>query len=108
MALLHPLLDAQQSWVLRAIQPSEDRIDLSAAGVSLADVRGVVEDMGRLLAWAQLRSSGRQGAAKADELVEFGARHAAWSADLLNTAKVCADQVRSDWKAWRRAATNTL
>lgn len=104
MALLHPLVDGEHSWVLRAIQPSEDRIDLSAAGVSLKEVRGVVEDMGRLLAWAQLRSSGRQGAATADALIDFGARHDGWSAAILDTAKHCADQVRSDWKAWRRAS----
>jgi uncharacterized protein (DUF2252 family) len=108
MALLHPVVDGAQSWVLRAIQPSEDRVDLSAPGVTLAQVRGVVEDMGRLLAWAQLRSSGRQGAATADALIDFGARHAHWSVALLNASKLCADQVRRDWKTWRRAATNTV
>lgn len=103
MALLHPVVDGPQSWVLRAMQPSEDRIDLSAPGVGITELRNVVEDMGQLLAWAQLRSSGRQGAATADALIDFGARQADWSPALMHAAKVCADQVRSDWKAWRRA-----
>lgn len=100
MAFLHPIMGAKNSapYVLRGLQPSEDRVSLGAAGISLEQIRGVIDDMGQLMAWAQLRSAGRQGSASADALVDFGASEKAWCGDLLAAAHACAAQVRADWK----------
>jgi hypothetical protein len=50
---------------------------------------------GRLLAWAQLRSSGREGSATADELIAWGNRRK-WQQKLHDLAKACATQCQRD------------
>jgi uncharacterized protein (DUF2252 family) len=59
--------------------------------------------MGRLVAWAQLRGTGRQGSAIADELIDFGASREKWQADLHEAAQQCAKQVKHDWQTYREA-----
>jgi uncharacterized protein (DUF2252 family) len=105
MAFLHPIVGAKDSpsHVLRGLQPSEDRVSLGAAGTSLEQIRGVIGEMGQLIAWAQLRSAGRQGSADADVLVDFGGSVTSWGADLLAAAHACAAQVRADWKDYCEA-----
>lgn len=103
MAFLHPIVGAGKvspSWVLRGLQPSEDRVSLDARRNSLAQIRGVIDEMGQLVAWAQLRSAGRQGSAVADALVDFGGSAKTWRNDLLEAAHACAAQVEADWKAY--------
>jgi hypothetical protein len=51
--------------------------------------------MGQIVAWSQLRASGRQGSAIADELIDFG-RRKKWRAELLDASQECAAQVRKD------------
>ena len=100
MAFLHPLTRRSKSYVLRVLQPSEDRVALDAPGVGLDRIRQVIQDMGRLVAWAQLRSAGRQGSAIADELIAFGAARKQWQAELVLAARSSAKQVRKDWAAY--------
>lgn len=100
MAFLHPIARRSRSYVLRALQPSEDRVALDARGVGLDQIRQVIQDMGRLVAWAQLRSAGRQGSAIADELIAFGASRKKWRGEFVLAARGCAKQVRKDWAAY--------
>jgi uncharacterized protein (DUF2252 family) len=100
MAFLHPIARRRTSYVLRGLQPSEDRVALDAPDVGLDQIREVIQDMGRLVAWAQLRSVGRQGSAIADELIAFGASRKKWRSDLVLAARGCAKQVRKDWAAY--------
>lgn len=106
MAFLHAVRLDGQPYVLRGLQPSEDRLDLAALskhGHALADSLGT---MGRLMAWAQLRSAGRQGSATADELIDFGRRGAGdgkWRDRLVALARATAEQTRKDWAAYCRA-----
>jgi uncharacterized protein (DUF2252 family) len=100
MAQLFALPTPHGDVVLRALQPSEDRIDLTSARAGPRKVGRLIEDMGSLLAWAHLRGSGRQGAASADALVDFGRDHARWAAELWQAASLCAGQTRQDWQAW--------
>jgi hypothetical protein len=58
--------------------------------------------MGKCLAWAQLRSSGRGGSAIADELIAFGQRRG-WRRKLLALAQHMADAVANDWATYARA-----
>ena len=97
MAFLHPIVGRKSSYVLRGLQPSEDRVMLDVNRTRLADIRGVIAEMGQLMAWAQLRSSGRQGSAIADALIDFGASAKSWRGDLLDAAHQCAAQVVEDW-----------
>jgi uncharacterized protein (DUF2252 family) len=59
------------SYVLRELQPREDRFNLSGLARDPEAIRHIMHLMGRLLAWAQLRASGRQGSANADDLITF-------------------------------------
>ncbi|MGC4060913.1 MAG: DUF2252 family protein [Aquabacterium sp.] len=102
MAFLHPIVHGEQSYVLRALQPSEDRVSLSGPGIGVVQLQGVIRQMAQCLAWAQLRSSGRQGSAIADELVEWGQTQQ-WRKALLAGADACAQQVHADWLRYAEA-----
>lgn len=102
MAFLHPLKWNQQSYVLRALQPSEDRVALDRTRQSMTELGGVIQTMGRLTAWAQLRSSGRAGSATADALGEFAAG-SKWRKNLLVAAQDSARQCLEDWRAFAQA-----
>ncbi len=102
VAFLRPLRADGRSFVLRALQPSEDRIELGQRRHSLARLRSLVAEMGRCAAWAQLRSSGRGGSASADELIDFGRRRR-WRRKLAKLARHMADVVESDWSIFTKA-----
>ena len=85
----------EQACVLRALQPSEDRVTLDRSRHSRAEFEQVIATMGQLVAWAQLRSAGRDGSATADELIAFGQRKK-WKEQLLRASGDCAAQVRKD------------
>jgi uncharacterized protein (DUF2252 family) len=103
MAFLHAVVGARTSYVLRGLQPSEDRIGLNAPGTTLPRLRDAIRDMGRLLASAHLRGSGRQGSATADELIEFAASSARWRRSMQDEAGRCAAQVRTQWRDYSAA-----
>ena len=102
VAMLHAL-GAGKAYVLRSLLPSQDRISLDPKHTDLDELRGVLNDMGRLVASAHLRASGRQGSANADALMDFGRRRKTWAGPLQEAAETCADQVRDDWKTWAAA-----
>jgi uncharacterized protein (DUF2252 family) len=103
VAFLHPIARDGVPYVLRGLQPIEDRVDLSDRHATTPVLLvNLVTVMGHCLAWAQLRSSGRGGSATADELIDFGARPR-WKAALLQTAAACAAQMEDDWKSYASA-----
>lgn len=102
IAYLHALESTSASWVLRELQPTEDRVALAAHETTPAALDSWVRSMGQLLAWAQLRSAGRQGSATADALVAFGAQPA-WQSQLLSAATAQAAQVRADAYTFEKA-----
>jgi uncharacterized protein (DUF2252 family) len=95
MAFLHSIEDAKASYVLRALQPSEDRIRISESTLAPDGQEDLIHAMGQMVAWAHLRTCARQGSASADELIAFGHRKA-WRSPLLASAQRCARQVRED------------
>jgi uncharacterized protein (DUF2252 family) len=104
MAFLHPVRMGGAPYVLRALQPSEDRVALAGTGIRhpLARLESLVTVMAQCLAWAQLRSSGREGSATADELIDF-AQGRKWRRQLIEVARHCAAEVESDWKVFAAA-----
>ncbi len=102
MAFLQPVMLGSMPCVLRALQPSEDRVSLSGVGQSAQEHHEVVATMGRLIAWAQLRSAARQGSAGVEELIDFGQR-SKWRGKLLDAAQDCATQTRKDAAAFNQA-----
>ena len=110
MAFLHPVVFDGQAFVLRALQPSADRLALSASRHKAATLVDVVTALGRLVAWAQLRSSGRDGSASADEWIDFGKREK-WKGRLLDASHDFAARTERDFAdfsaAFDDAALNT-
>jgi uncharacterized protein (DUF2252 family) len=95
MAFLQPVSIERTSYVLRGLQPSEDRVSLDGAKHSLADIQKVIATMGIIVAWGQLRSGGRQGSAMADDLIDY-AMGKKWRDKLLETSRDCAKQSLQD------------
>ena len=109
VALLAPVRFEGDAFVVRELQPAEDRITLEETPRTMSELKGVVGSMGQMVAWAQLRSAGREGSAIADDLIEFGLRKK-WKKNLLVASQACAVQVQKDWatftKAYARGAFN--
>ena len=102
IALLEPVRFNGGAYVIRELQPSEDRIALDEAPRTMDELKGVIGAMGRMVAWAQLRSAGRQGSATADELIAFGLRRK-WKEKLLVASQACAAQLRTDAATFNKA-----
>lgn len=100
--LLQPLHMNGHSLVLRHLQPSEDRVTLDRSAQSLKSMEQVLRTMGRMVAWGQLRSAGRQGSAIADELIAH-AHDRRWRQPLLDASRARAAEVEADWKTYREA-----
>ena len=96
-ALLHSVKIERTGFVMRELQPTEDRLRLRDAVGHPRRLRRVMEAMGHLTAWAELRSAGRQGSADADALGAF-ARTGGWRRALVSYARGYAQQVVRDYE----------
>ena len=87
-ALLHSLEINGEPFVMREYQPTEDKIDLSSDNLNLdqQSLEKLMKTLGNVVAWSHLRSSGRQGSANADALVDF-AQDNGWHQEILNYAE---------------------
>lgn len=98
-ALLGTTLFQGQSYVIKEMQPLEDKINFLLVSDRYRDIACVVEDMAFLTASAQLRSAGRQGAAGPDDLILFG-QDSDWQQPLLDYAMGYATQVKKDYQEY--------
>lgn len=89
-------------YVLKALQPTQDRVDLVRAKGDPAALAGLLRNFGEVAAWSQLRSSGRQGSATADQLIAFG-EDGRWVDPLLKLATLAAAGVEAAWRQFRAA-----
>ncbi len=94
--------DAEKSYILRALQPREDRLDMRSVASDAKGLRSALMMMARLLAWAQLRSSGQKGSSTADDLMKFG-RGGKWQAQVLQMATEAAAISEKDWASYCNA-----
>jgi len=97
-AFLSAISIGDQSYVLKELLPSQDRVALEQWNRKLRRLEGVMQTMGAVVAWAHLRSSGRQGSSCADEWIAFGADAGNWRSELLDYAQSYAKYVLEDWK----------
>jgi uncharacterized protein (DUF2252 family) len=96
-AFLHAIRLDGLPCILRGLQPSADRVALGDWGKKLDRLEDAVATMGRILAWDQLRASGRGGSATADALMAF-AQGSDWTAPMLECAK---EMTRSTQRQWQ-------
>ena len=104
-ALLRPVLFNNESYVIKEMQPTDDKINFSTLQNRFNDMEAVLQNMAMLTASAQLRSSGRQGSANADELIAFG-RDGAWIQPIITYAGEYANQVKADYDKYLAAFTS--
>jgi len=102
-AFLTAVTMADRSYVLKELLPSQDRVALEQWNKKLRRLEGVMHTMGSVVAWAHLRSSGRQGSASADQWIAFGADTNNWRAPLLEYAQFYAQRVVEDWETFSAA-----
>ncbi|ADE10819.1 DUF2252 domain-containing protein [Sideroxydans lithotrophicus] len=101
-AFLHAVRLGELPCILKGLQPTEDRVSIGTWGKKLDRLKEVVETMGRILAWDQLRACGRAGAATADELIAFAQRDD-WMKEMLDAARFMTQTTRQQWKEFTAA-----
>ena len=101
-ALLHAASIGTKSYVLRELMPSQDKLDLATLGERSDQLDSLARDLGFLVAWAELRSSGRDGSATIDELAAFSRRQR-YRRLIVDHARWYAQTAWKDWAAFREA-----
>jgi uncharacterized protein (DUF2252 family) len=103
-AMLAEVLLDDKSFLLRELQPAQDKVSLEDTGSRPDRLAKLIETMGRVTAWDQLRSSGRQGSAIADDLIAFATATTHWRDQLLVYAQTYFAQVEADYHTFRKSA----
>ena len=96
-AFLRPVTIDGVAYILKGLQPAEDRVALDLWHGHIDRLLGLMTTLGEVVAWSELRSAGRQGSAGADELIDFGGRKK-WRTEILAVARACRKQVDRDWR----------
>jgi uncharacterized protein (DUF2252 family) len=96
-ALLEVIVGDDKSYVLRELQPAEDKVSLQAWDGKFGRLEKLIQTMAEVTAWDQLRSSGRQGSANADELINF-AHSFDWHDSLLDYTSRYSKQVEQNYQ----------
>jgi uncharacterized protein (DUF2252 family) len=104
-AFLHAVKLDGLPCTLRGLQPSEDRVAIGEWGKNLDLLKEVVATMGRILAWDQLRASGRSGSADADELIAF-AQRGDWVTEMQGAATELTRLTQQQWKIFTEAVSD--
>lgn len=106
-ALLQAVSIGKMPLTVRQLQPTEDRLALLTARHSPRHLRGAIQAMATTTAWAQLRSSGREGSATADDLIALS-RSRRWRVALLSYARRYQRIVDRDWREFAAAPENRI
>lgn len=101
-ALLHAVRAGATSYVLRELQPTQNRLSIRQWNHSVDELERVMATMGQVVAWSHLRSSGRRGAAVADQWVEF-AGEKSWGPALVDYAVSYSRRVEREWNEFAEA-----
>jgi uncharacterized protein (DUF2252 family) len=96
-ALLSPFMFNDKPFIFKEMQPMSDKLDVKLVFKNPEDAHHVLQNMGVLTASAQLRSSGRQGAATADDLIAFGT-DSSWQKAVITFAFAYAERVKLDFE----------
>jgi uncharacterized protein (DUF2252 family) len=101
LALLNTVQIKDQWFVMRELQPTQDKVDLAASKGKIHKLDTFIRTIAQITAWSQLRSGGRQGSAIADDLISFG-EDKSWRKPLINYVKNYSLKVKRDYKEYCR------
>jgi uncharacterized protein (DUF2252 family) len=96
-ALLASVTMRGRGFVLRELQPLEDRMRMEAWGGDRKNLCDAMTAMGQVTAWAALRASGREGSAIADDLIAFAGERG-WKRGVLSMARRVAARTLAEWR----------
>lgn len=100
-ALMHEVQTGECSYVLRELQPTQNRLSIRNWSRPALELGEAMDAMGQITAWSHLRSSSRQGSATIDQWLAFAGEER-WSKALLEYAVDYTPRVVADWKTFRR------
>lgn len=101
-AWLHTLNFRDVSFVVKELQPVQDKMDLALCKGKKKKLADILDTMARLNAAAQLRSAGRQGSSNADDLIKFAADATQWQKKLDRFAKQTAALMIREYEVYCR------
>jgi uncharacterized protein (DUF2252 family) len=101
-ALLKAVHIDGKSYLIKALQPSQDRLDLSQWNGKLNVLDNIFDTMAEVSAWGHLRNAGYLGAANREALMQFGHQVDAWKAPTLALAKQAAKQTIAQWQSYKK------
>jgi uncharacterized protein (DUF2252 family) len=95
--LLNALLtDVSKSFVLKELQPEQDKFDYNYWDGEMDSLEDLLRTMAQITASGHLRSSGRQGSSITDDLIAF-AHETTWQKDLLHYCAQYPQKVHRDY-----------
>jgi uncharacterized protein (DUF2252 family) len=100
IAFLQAVTIGADSFVLRGLQSTQsptDHLQIEKWDDKSEESGQLMQSLGNVFAWAHLRSSGRQGSAIADQLIDFASK-SKWKAEVMEYAKAYSQQVTQDWQ----------
>jgi len=103
VAFLKPTVFDHKPFLLKGLQPTEDRLRLELWQGKLKRLESVIGTMGDIVAWGHLRSSGRQGSAITDAWIDFGNDHASWRKPMIGLVNAAWHRTTDDWQAYCQA-----
>ena len=90
-----------QAYIVKELQPDQDKMDFKQCKASPKKFTEACNHMARLMAYAQIRSSGRKGAGSVEELIQFAnEQDNHWKVELLNYSYIYAKQVVKDYQSF--------
>ena len=98
-ALLASLELDGKPYVLKELQPSEQRVNLAAHDGSRGKLKTLIQNMGELTAWSQLRAAGWRGSALRETLIAF-AEDPSWGKELLELSRERSEVMQGYWKEY--------
>ncbi len=104
-ALLAAIEFNGSSYLLRELQPTQDKIALKPGNISFDRLEKLVEIMAEVTAFAHLHGSGKLGADTAQTLITWG-ENLDWQQEVLIYADNYARQVQIDYQYFCQATQN--
>ena len=98
-ARLAAIGDGARSYVLKELQPADDRLDLTRAHGHAGRLEPVLASMAEVTAWGHLRGCARLGAAGVEALQRY-IGGAAWEKKLVAAARAGCTRTLGQWRAY--------
>lgn len=98
-ALLGAVAHGAQSYLIKEMQPTADRVNLPALKGDAATLQALIRTMAAVTAWGQLRGCARHGAAPVEALADFAAQ-GKWRRQVTDSAHHAEQLVQQQWQTY--------